>query len=206
MATIKVLNMQGKEVKDLELSDELFGAKISEGAVHQAVVNILANKRQGTKSSKTRTEVRGGGRKPWRQKGRGAARQGSIRSPQWRGGGVIFAPKPRDFSYKIPKSMKKAALRSVLTAKYNDGKIKVIDQIKFDAPKTQAMGEFLKAINANRALVVTEIVDRNVYLSGRNIPKTEVTFADVINVYDLLKHDNIVVSEAAIQRIQEVFI
>lgn len=206
MATIKVLNMQGKEVKDLELSDELFGAKISEGAVHQAVVNILANKRQGTKSSKTRTEVRGGGRKPWRQKGRGAARQGSIRSPQWRGGGVIFAPKPRDFSYKIPKSMKKAALRSVLTAKYNDGKIKVIDQIKFDAPKTQAMGEFLKAINANRALVVTEIVDRNVYLSSRNIPKTEVTFADVINVYDLLKHDNIVVSEAAIQRIQEVFI
>lgn len=206
MPKIKVLNMKGEEIKEIDLPEELFAATISEASVHQAVVNQLANKRQGTQSAKTRAEVRGGGRKPWRQKGTGRARQGSIRSPQWKGGGVVFAPKPRDYSYKLPRSTRQAALRSVLTNKFEDGKLVVVDNITFDAPKTKDMVSFISNVGAVKPLIVTEKVDKNVYISARNLQKTAVTFADLINVYDILKHDTLVVSEAALARIEEVFI
>ena len=206
MPKIKVLNMKGEEIKEIDLPEELFAAKISEASVHQAVVNQLANKRQGTQSAKTRAEVRGGGRKPWRQKGTDRARQGSIRSPQWKGGGVVFAPKPRDYSYKLPRSTRQAALRSVLTSKFEEGKLVVVDNITFDAPKTKDMVSFISNVGAVKPLIVTEKVDKNVYISARNLQKTAVTFADLINVYDILKHDTLVVSEAALARIEEVFI
>ncbi len=206
MPKIKVLNMKGEEIKEIDLPEELFAATISEASVHQAVVNQLANKRQGTQSAKTRAEVRGGGRKPWRQKGTGRARQGSIRSPQWKGGGVVFAPKPRDYSYKLPRSTRQAALRSVLTSKFEEGKLVVVDNITFDAPKTKDMVSFISNVDAVKPLIVTEKVDKNVYISARNLQKTAVTFADLINVYDILKHDTLVVSEAALARIEEVFI
>ena len=206
MPKIKVLNMKGEEIKEIDLPEELFAATISEASVHQAVVNQLANKRQGTQSAKTRAEVRGGGRKPWRQKGTGRARPGSIRSPQWKGGGVVFAPKPRDYSYKLPRSTRQAALRSVLTSKFEEGKLVVVDNITFDAPKTKDMVSFISNVGAVKPLIVTEKVDKNVYISARNLQKTAVTFADLINVYDILKHDTLVVSEAALARIEEVFI
>ena len=197
--------MSGKELREIEISEVLFASDINETAVHQAVVNHLANRRQGTQSTKTRSEVRGGGRKPWRQKGTGSARQGSTRSPQWKGGGVVFAPKPRDYSYKLPKSLKKVALYSALTSKFNDGKMIVVDNISFDAPKTSKMIEFFDKLGARKPLVVTESVDKNVYLSARNIEKAAVTYADLINVYELLKHDNLVISESALKRVEEVF-
>ena len=197
--------MSGKELREIEISEVLFASDINETAVHQAVVNHLANRRQGTQSTKTRSEVRGGGRKPWRQKGTGSARQGSTRSPQWKGGGVVFAPKPRDYSYKLPKSLKKVALYSALTSKFNDGKMIVVDNISFDAPKTSKMVEFFDKLGARKPLVVTESVDKNVYLSARNIEKAAVTYADLINVYELLKHDNLVISESALKRVEEVF-
>ncbi len=205
MPKIKVLDMSGKELREIEISEVLFASDINETAVHQAVVNHLANRRQGTQSTKTRSEVRGGGRKPWRQKGTGSARQGSTRSPQWKGGGVVFAPKPRDYSYKLPKSLKKVALSSALTSKFNDGKMIVVDNISFDAPKTSKMIEFFDKLGARKPLVVTESVDKNVYLSARNIEKAAVTYADLINVYELLKHDNLVISESALKRVEEVF-
>ncbi|KGF06806.1 50S ribosomal protein L4 [Tissierellia bacterium S7-1-4] len=205
MPKIKVVDMSGKELREIEISEVLFASDINETAVHQAVVNHLANRRQGTQSTKTRSEVRGGGRKPWRQKGTGSARQGSTRSPQWKGGGVVFAPKPRDYSYKLPKSLKKVALSSALTSKFNDGKMIVVDNISFDAPKTSKMVEFFDKLGARKPLVVTESVDKNVYLSARNIEKAAVTYADLINVYELLKHDNLVISESALKRVEEVF-
>lgn len=205
MPKIKVVDMTGKELREIEISEKLFASDINETAVHQAVVNHLANRRQGTQSTKTRSEVRGGGRKPWRQKGTGSARQGSTRSPQWKGGGVVFAPKPRDYSYKLPKSLKKVALSSALTSKFNDGKMIVVDDISFDAPKTSKMVEFFDKLGARKPLVVTESVDKNVYLSARNIEKAAVTYADLINVYELLKHDNLVISESALKRVEEVF-
>lgn len=205
MPKIKVVDMSGKELREIEISEVLFASGINETAVHQAVVNHLANRRQGTQSTKTRSEVRGGGRKPWRQKGTGSARQGSTRSPQWKGGGVVFAPKPRDYSYKLPKSLKKVALYSALTSKFNDGKMIVVDNISFDAPKTSKMVEFFDKLGARKPLVVTESVDKNVYLSARNIEKAAVTYADLINVYELLKHDNLVISESALKRVEEVF-
>lgn len=205
MPKIKVVDMTGKELREIEISEKLFASDINETAVHQAVVNHLANRRQGTQSTKTRSEVRGGGRKPWRQKGTGSARQGSTRSPQWKGGGVVFAPKPRDYSYKLPKSLKKVALSSALTSKFNDGKMIVVDNISFDAPKTSKMVEFFDKLGARKPLVVTESVDKNVYLSARNIEKAAVTYADLINVYELLKHDNLVISESALKRVEEVF-
>ncbi len=205
MPKIKVVDMSGKELREIEISEVLFASDINETAVHQAVVNHLANRRQGTQSTKTRSEVRGGGRKPWRQKGTGSARQGSTRSPQWKGGGVVFAPKPRDYSYKLPKSLKKVALSSALTSKFNDGKMIVVDNISFDAPKTSKMIEFFDKLGARKPLVVTESVDKNVYLSARNIEKAAVTYADLINVYELLKHDNLVISESALKRVEEVF-
>ena len=205
MPKIKVVDMSGKELREIEISEVLFASDVNETAVHQAVVNHLANRRQGTQSTKTRSEVRGGGRKPWRQKGTGSARQGSTRSPQWKGGGVVFAPKPRDYSYKLPKSLKKVALSSALTSKFNDGKMIVVDNISFDAPKTSKMIEFFDKLGAKKPLVVTESVDKNVYLSARNIEKAAVTYADLINVYELLKHDNLVISESALKRVEEVF-
>lgn len=205
MPKIKVVDMSGKELREIEISEVLFASDVNETAVHQAVVNHLANRRQGTQSTKTRSEVRGGGRKPWRQKGTGSARQGSTRSPQWKGGGVVFAPKPRDYSYKLPKSLKKVALSSALTSKFNDGKMIVVDNISFDAPKTSKMVEFFDKLGARKPLVVTESVDKNVYLSARNIEKAAVTYADLINVYELLKHDNLVISESALKRVEEVF-
>lgn len=205
MPKIKVVDMTGKELREIEISEKLFASDINETAVHQAVVNHLANRRQGTQSTKTRSEVRGGGRKPWRQKGTGSARQGSTRSPQWKGGGVVFAPKPRDYSYKLPKSLKKVALSSALTSKFNDGKMIVVDDINFDAPKTSKMVELFDKLGARKPLVVTEKVDKNVYLSARNIEKAAVTYADLINVYELLKHDNLVISESALKRVEEVF-
>lgn len=205
MPKIKVVDMSGKELREIEISGVLFASDVNETAVHQAVVNHLANRRQGTQSTKTRSEVRGGGRKPWRQKGTGSARQGSTRSPQWKGGGVVFAPKPRDYSYKLPKSLKKVALSSALTSKFNDGKMIVVDNISFDAPKTSKMIEFFDKLGARKPLVVTESVDKNVYLSARNIEKAAVTYADLINVYELLKHDNLVISESALKRVEEVF-
>lgn len=205
MPKIKVVDMSGKELREIEISEVLFASDVNETAVHQAVVNHLANRRQGTQSTKTRSEVRGGGRKPWRQKGTGSARQGSTRSPQWKGGGVVFAPKPRDYSYKLPKSLKKVALYSALTSRFNDGKMIVVDNISFDAPKTSKMIEFFDKLGARKPLVVTESVDKNVYLSARNIEKAAVTYADLINVYELLKHDNLVISESALKRVEEVF-
>ncbi len=178
MPKIKVVDMTGKELREIEISEKLFASDINETAVHQAVVNHL---------------------------GTGSARQGSTRSPQWKGGGVVFAPKPRDYSYKLPKSLKKVALSSALTSKFNDGKMIVVDDISFDAPKTSKMVELFDKLGARKPLVVTEKVDKNVYLSARNIEKAAVTYADLINVYELLKHDNLVISESALKRVEEVF-
>lgn len=205
MATVSVLNMAGQEVGTLELNDAVFAAPVNEHLVHLAVVSQLANKRQGTQSAKTRSEVRGGGRKPWRQKGTGHARQGSIRAPQWTGGGVVFAPKPRDYSVKMNKKERRAALRSVLTAKVNENKFVVIDEIKFDEIKTKAAVEMLAAVNASKALVVTAEKDNNVVLATRNIEGVASATVNTINVYDILKHNTIVASKAAVEKIQEVY-
>ena len=205
MATVSVLNMAGQEVDKLELNDAVFAAPVNEHLVHLAVVSQLANKRQGTQSAKTRSEVRGGGRKPWRQKGTGHARQGSIRAPQWTGGGVVFAPKPRDYSVKMNKKEKRAALKSVLTAKLNENKFVVIDEFKFDEIKTKNVVAMLSAVNANKALVVTREKDDNLVLSARNIPTVKTALVNTINVYDILKYDTVVASKAAVEKIQEVY-
>jgi large subunit ribosomal protein L4 len=205
MATVSVLNMAGQEVEKLELNDAIFAAPINEHLVHLAVVSQLANKRQGTQSAKTRSEVRGGGRKPWRQKGTGHARQGSIRAPQWTGGGVVFAPKPRDYSVKMNKKEKRAALKSVLTTKVNENKFVVIDEFKFDEIKTKNVVAMLNAVNVNKALVVMEDVNNNLVLSAKNIPDVKTALVNTINVYDILKYDAIVASKAAVEKIQEVY-
>jgi large subunit ribosomal protein L4 len=205
MATVSVLNMAGQEVGTLELNDAVFAAPVNEHLVHLAVVSQLANKRQGTQSAKTRSEVRGGGRKPWRQKGTGHARQGSIRAPQWTGGGVVFAPKPRDYSVKMNKKEKRAALRSVLTTKVNENKFVVIDEFKFDEIKTKTAVAMLAAVNAPKALVVAEEKDNNLVLSARNIADVKTATVNTINVYDILKYDTIVASKAAVEKIQEVY-
>ena len=205
MATVSVLNMAGQEVDKLELNDAVFAAAVNEHLVHLAVVSQLANKRQGTQSAKTRSEVRGGGRKPWRQKGTGHARQGSIRAPQWTGGGVVFAPKPRDYSVKMNKKEKRAALKSVLTAKLNENKFVVIDEFKFDEIKTKNVVAMLSAVNANKALVVMGEKDDNLVLSARNIPTVKTALVNTINVYDILKYDTVVASKAAVEKIQEVY-
>ena len=205
MATVSVLNMAGQEVDKLELNDAVFAAPVNEHLVHLAVVSQLANKRQGTQSAKTRSEVRGGGRKPWRPKGTGHARQGSIRAPQWTGGGVVFAPKPRDYSVKMNKKEKRAALKSVLTAKLNENKFVVIDEFKFDEIKTKNVVAMLSAVNANKALVVMGEKDDNLVLSARNIPTVKTALVNTINVYDILKYDTVVASKAAVEKIQEVY-
>ncbi|MEE1313277.1 MAG: 50S ribosomal protein L4 [Lachnospiraceae bacterium] len=205
MALVSVLNMAGQEVEKLELNDAIFAAPINEHLVHLAVVSQLANKRQGTQSAKTRSEVRGGGRKPWRQKGTGHARQGSIRAPQWTGGGVVFAPKPRDYSVKMNKKEKRVALKSVLTAKVNENKFVVIDEFKFDEIKTKNVAAMLSAVNANKALVVMGEKNDNLVLSAKNIPTVKTALVNTINVYDILKYDTVVASKEAVEKIQEVY-
>ena len=205
MATVSVLNMEGKEVEKLELNDNIFGVEINEHLVHLAVVSQLANNRQGTQKAKTRSEVRGGGRKPWRQKGTGHARQGSIRAPQWTGGGVVFAPVPRDYSFKLNKKEKRAALKSVLTSKVNDSKFIVVDELKLDEVKTKKFQEVLNNLKVNKALVVLNENDQNVVLSARNIPAVKTALTNTINVYDILKYDTVVVTKDAVATIEEVY-
>lgn len=206
MTKVNVLNISGQVVGDIELNDEIFAVEISEHAVYEAVRNTLANRRQGTQSAKTRAEVRGGGRKPWRQKGTGRARQGSIRSPQWRGGGVVFAPKPRDYSYAIPRKVKRLALKSVLTSKVQEEEILVLDALKLEAISTKKAVEVLKNIKANKkALVVVEERDLNVYRSFRNIEGVKVAIANNINVYDIINADSLVITKGAVEVVEEVY-
>ncbi|MBE5955297.1 MAG: 50S ribosomal protein L4 [Lachnospiraceae bacterium] len=205
MATVSVYNMEGQEVGTIELNDSIFAANVNEHLVHMAVVQQLANNRQGTQSAKTRAEVSGGGKKPWRQKGTGHARQGSTRAPQWTGGGVVFAPKPRDYSFKLNKKEKRAALKSVLTSKVNDKKFIVVDELKFDTIKTKNMVAVLKNLNANKALVVLNEKDDTVIKSANNIPNVQTALTSTINVYDILKHDTMVVTKAAVATIEEVY-
>ena len=207
MPKVEVLNIKGENVGEIELNETLFAADIAETAVYDAVKSQLANKRQGTQSAKTRAEVRGGGRKPFRQKGTGRARQGSIRAPHYTGGGIVFAPKPRDYSYKIPKKMRRKALYSVLTSKVNDNELVVLDELKLDSYKTKEANEILKNINAdNKAYVVIAENDDKVYRSFRNIEGCNVEKANLINVYDLLRHNKLVVTKDAIAKLEEVFI
>ncbi len=205
MANVSVYNMEGKEVGTMELNDAVFGAKINEHLVHMAVVNQLANKRQGTQKAKTRSEVSGGGRKPWRQKGTGHARQGSIRAPQWTGGGVVFAPTPRDYSFKINKKEKRAALKSVLTSKLQENKLIVLEELKFDEIKTKSMKTVLDNLKVNKALVVLNENDQNVVLSARNIKDVQTALTNTINVYDVMKYNTLIVTKAAVATIEEVY-
>ena len=202
----KVYNMAGDVVGEIELSEAVFGVEVNKAVVHDVVKNHLAALRQGTQSALTRAEVSGGGRKPWRQKGTGRARQGSTRAPQWTHGGIVFAPKPRDYSYTLNKKSKRLALKSALSAKAAAECIVVIDEIKMDAPKTKEFAAFLAAVGAEKKpLVVTAAADQNVVKSGRNIPGCEVTFANLLNVYDVLNAKKLVVDKAALQKIEEVF-
>ena len=202
----KVFNMSGEQVGEIELSEAVFGIAPNSAVVHDVVKNHLANKRQGTQSALTRAEVSGGGRKPWRQKGTGRARQGSTRAPQWTHGGIVFAPKPRDYSYTLNKKSRRLALKSVLSAKVAESNLIVIDSIKMEAPKTAEFAKFLKAVGAEgKALVVTAEACQNVVKSGRNIPGCEVTFANLINVYDVVNANKLVVDQAALAKIEEVF-
>lgn len=205
MANVAIYNMEGNEVGSLELSDAIFGAKVNEHLVHMSVVQYLANRRQGTQKAKTRSEVRGGGRKPWRQKGTGHARQGSIRAPQWKGGGVVFAPVPRDYSFKLNKKEKRAALKSVLTTKVNDNKFIVLDELKMDEIKTKKFKAVLDNLKVNKALVILNDNDQNVILSARNLPKVKMAQTNTINVYDILKYDTVVVTKDAVATIEEVY-
>ncbi len=205
MANVKVFNMSGSEVGTIDLKDEIFAVEVNEHVLHQAVVQYLANQRQGTKSAKTRAEVRGGGRKPWRQKSTGRARQGSIRAPQWTGGGVVFAPKPRDFSFKLNKKVKRLALKSALTSKVNENKFIVMDELKLDEIKTKKMKNVLDNIKVGKALIVVEDGNKNVVLSARNIADVKTAGVNTINVYDILKYDTFVVTKEAVAKIEEVY-
>ena len=205
MATVAVYNIEGKEVDKLELNDNVFGVEINEHLVHLAVVSQLANGRQGTQSAKTRSEVSGGGRKPWRQKGTGHARQGSTRSPQWTGGGVVFAPKPRDYSMKMNKREKQIAIKSALTSKVQDSKLIVVDEFKLDEIKTSKFAQILDNLKAPKALVVTKDKDEKVVLSARNIPTVKTTMTNSINVYDILKYVSLVITKDAVAAIEEVY-
>ena len=205
MASVSVYNMEGKETGKMELNDSIFAAPVNEHLVHMAVVLQLANKRQGTQKAKTRSEVRGGGRKPWRQKGTGHARQGSIRAPQWKGGGVVFAPAPRDYSFKMNKKEKVAAIKSALSSKVSENKLIVVEGMDLDAPKTKTMQSLLDNLDMKKALVVVDAEVRNVTLSVRNIPTARGVFANSINVYDILKYDNVIMTKSAIAAIEEVY-
>lgn len=205
MANVAVYNMEGKEVDKIELNDSIFGVEINEHLVHMAVLQQLANKRQGTQKAKTRSEVRGGGRKPWRQKGTGHARQGSTRSPQWTGGGVVFAPTPRDYSFKLNKKEKRTALKSALTSRVVENKFVVVDELKLDEIKTKKFVEVLKNLNVEKALVVLNDMDEKVIASAANIPTVKTTQTNELNVFDVLKYDTVVVTKAAVATIEEVY-
>ena len=205
MAKVSVYNIEGNKVGDMELNDAVFGVEVNEHLVHMAVVSQLANKRQGTQSAKTRSEVSGGGRKPWRQKGTGHARQGSTRAPQWTGGGIVFAPKPRDYSFKMNKKEKNLALKSVLTSKVAEDKLIVLDSISFDEIKTKKMVAVLNNLKADKALVVLNDNDKNVILSAKNIPDVKTALTNTINVYDILKYDKLIVTKDAVATFEEVY-
>ena len=205
MPKVGLFNKEGKQVGDIELNDNVFGVEVNQYAMHQVVVALLANKRQGTQSAKTRAEVRGGGIKPWRQKGTGRARQGSIRAPQWIKGGIVFAPKPRDYRMSIPKSMKRVAMKSALTSKVQDGEMIVLDSLEFDSIKTKQIVNVLKAFEAKKTLIITAESNENVYKSARNIEGVTVIPANNINVYDLLKFGKVLVTKDAVSKIEEVY-
>ena len=205
MANVSVFNMEGKEVGTIELNDAVFGVEVNEHLVHMAVVQQLANNRQGTQKAKTRAEVSGGGRKPWRQKGTGHARQGSTRSPQWTGGGVVFAPVPRDYSFKLNKKEKRAALKSALTSKVQDAKLIVVDELKFDEIKTKNFATVMSNLNVNKGLVVIAENDANVVLSARNMADVNTTLVNTMNVYDVMKANTVVLTKDAVAKIEEVY-
>ena len=206
MANVSVYNIEGSEVGKLDLNDSVFAVDVNEHLMHMAVVLQLANKRQGTQKAKTRSEVSGGGRKPWRQKGTGHARQGSTRSPQWTGGGVVFAPTPRDYSFKMNKKEKAGAIKSALTTKVNEEKFFVMDSLKFDEIKTKKMVGVLDALKVNKALVVLDGEDNdNVEVSARNIAGVRTVYSNAINVYDILKYDTIIITKSAVAKIEEVY-
>ena len=205
MASVSVYNIEGKEVGTIDLNDAVFGVEVNEHLVHMAVVSQLANKRQGTQKAKTRAEVSGGGRKPWRQKGTGHARQGSTRAPQWTGGGVVFAPVPRDYSFKMNKKEKKVALKSALTSRVEEKKFIVVDEIKFDEIKTKKFADILKNLEVSKALVVLEDGNTNAELSARNISDVKTARTNTINVYDILKYNTVIATKAAVANIEEVY-
>ena len=205
MAKVAVYNMEGKEVGSMDLNDAVFGVEVNEHLVHMAVLQQLANNRQGTQKAKTRSEVRGGGRKPWRQKGTGHARQGSTRSPQWTGGGTVFAPVPRDYSFKLNKKEKRAALKSVLTSKVQENKFIVVDELKLDEIKTKKFQAVLNNLNVNKALVVLEDGNKNVEISAKNIPDVKTAHTNTINVYDILKYNTVIATKAVVAAIEEVY-
>ncbi len=205
MANVSVYNMEGKEVGTIDLNDAIFGVEVNEHLVHMAVVQQLANNRQGTQKAKTRSEVSGGGRKPWRQKGTGHARQGSTRSPQWAGGGVVFAPVPRDYSFKLNKKEKRAALKSALTSKVQDNKLIVVDELKFDEIKTKNFANVMKNLNVTKGLVVLAENDANVVLSAKNIPTVQTTLTNTLNVYDVMKAGTVVLTKDAVAKMEEVY-
>ena len=205
MAKLSVYNIEGNQVGEIELNDAVFGVEVNENLMHKAVVAQLAASRQGTQSAKTRSEVSGGGRKPWRQKGTGHARQGSTRSPQWTGGGVVFAPTPRDYSFKMNKKEKAAAIKSALTTKVNEGKLVVVEGMEFDAPKTKTITTLLNGLDKKKALIVVAEEGKNATLSVRNIPTARGVFANSINVYDILKYDNVILTKSAVAAIEEVY-
>lgn len=214
MANVSVFNMEGSEIGKIDIRDDIFAVPVNEHLVHMAVVQQLANKRQGTQSAKTRSEVRGGGRKPWRQKGTGHARQGSTRAPQWTGGGVVFAPKPRDYSFKMNKKEKEAALKSALTSRVNENKFYVLDELKLDEIKTKKMVAVLSALKVKKALLVLAGKDLNIEASAKNIPDVRTSFISIdeagnvsstLNVYDILKYDTVVITKAAVANIEEVY-
>lgn len=205
MANVSVYNMEGKEVGKIDLNDAVFGVKVNEHLVHMAVVQQLANKRQGTQKAKTRSEVSGGGRKPWRQKGTGHARQGSIRAPQWKGGGVVFAPVPRDYSFKLNKKEKRAALKSALTSRVQENKLIVVEELKFDEIKTKKFKAVMDNLKVDKALVVLGEKNDNTVLSARNIPTIQTAYAENINVYDIMKGGTLVLTKDAVTKIEEVY-
>ena len=205
MASVSVYNKDGKEIEKMDLNDSVFAAPVNEHLVNMAVVLQLANKRQGTQKAKTRSEVRGGGRKPWRQKGTGHARQGSIRAPQWTGGGVVFAPTPRDYSFKMNKKEKAAAMKSVLSAKVSEEKLIVVDSLDFEKPKTKEMKAVLDNLKINKALVVVDGDSANAILSAKNLPTARGVYSNSISVYDILKYDTVVITKSAVKAIEEVY-
>ena len=205
MPKLDVLNVNGQKVDEITLSDTVFGVEVNEHVLYEVVKNQLANKRQGTQSAKTRAEVRGGGRKPWRQKGTGRARQGSTRSPQWVGGGIVFAPKPRDYRYTLPKKVRRLAMKSALSAKVQSGEMIVLDSLNMNTPKTKEFAQILKNLNANKALIVMGEKNENVIKSASNIQGVQTALVNTINVYDILKYDLFIITKDAVEKVEEVY-